>query len=228
MLAASSGPQLSDGRQFALAPGHRGRRRSSVLWRARGSGSGAAASWRCCRSRRPARSPWSLATESSRRPTTRPGATVSWHARSSDWFPHGATTIRFFHEIDEGLWFYLHDHRLAPVPGSQPRYSDSYDKVGHLLGSSVPSRVPSRTHRPAHPTTRGSVLKDWLVRPGGGESYLLIRGPLYDRLAPDLDGLATPLHREGDHEAERPDPAPRAGHHSGVSVARSRSTDAAH
>ena len=41
--------------------------------------------------------------------------------------------LRFFHEIDEGLWFYLRGPRLTPVPGSQPRYSESYAKIEQLL-----------------------------------------------------------------------------------------------
>ena len=33
----------------------------------------------------------------------------------------------FFRELDEGLWFYLKDRTLAPVPGSPPRYSKSWE-----------------------------------------------------------------------------------------------------
>ena len=52
--------------------------------------------------------------------------------------PSAAKTLHFFHEIDEGLWFYLGDRRLVPVPGSQPRYSDSFDKVGNFINTRLP------------------------------------------------------------------------------------------
>ena len=110
--------------------------------------------------------------------------------------PAEAAAIRFFHEIDEGLWFYLRDHRLAPVPGSQPRYSDSYDKVVRLMGITGPPQASPTT--PIRPRDlQRQVLKDWLRGRRDGDSYLLIRRPLFDHLAPDLEGLATPIHREG-------------------------------
>ncbi len=140
--------------------------------------------------------------------------------------PTETTAIRFFHEIDEGLWFYLRDHHLAPVPGSQPRYSDSYDKVGHLLGISLPVRASTNPPVGLIDHQR-QVLKDWLRRQGGDEPYLLIRGPLYDHLAPDLDGLATPLHRETAMKRNGLVLLHVPGHHSGVDVARSELRDQA-
>ncbi len=109
--------------------------------------------------------------------------------------PTAAITLHFFHEIDEGLWFYLGNRRLVPVPGSQPRYSDSFDKVGSFLTTRLPFGVGD------DPTFRlldrqKSGLIDWLRVHGPEGPYLLIRTELYDRLAPDLAGLATQLYKE--------------------------------
>jgi hypothetical protein len=109
--------------------------------------------------------------------------------------PRAARTLHFFHEIDEGLWFYLGNRRLVPVPGSQPRYSDSFDKVGSFLNTRLPFGAG------ADPTFRlldrqKLGLIEWLRTRGPEEPYLLIRTALYDRLAPDLAGLATPLYQE--------------------------------
>ncbi|MGZ3354356.1 MAG: ArnT family glycosyltransferase [Isosphaeraceae bacterium] len=109
--------------------------------------------------------------------------------------PSAAKTLHFFHEIDEGLWFYLGDRRLVPVPGSQPRYSDSFDKVGNFINTRLPFGAAS------DPTfsllDRQKIgLIDWLRIHGPEEPFLLIRTALYDRMAPDLAGLATPLYQE--------------------------------
>ena len=109
--------------------------------------------------------------------------------------PSTVTTVRFFHEIDEGLWFYLRGHRLAPVPGSQPRYSNSYDKRDSLM-SDGPLQAD-----PADPSVRpmeqqAQVLLDWLRGKGRDEPYLLIRSAVYESMAPRLAGLVTPLYQE--------------------------------
>jgi hypothetical protein len=39
----------------------------------------------------------------------------------------------FFNEIDEGLWFYLSELDLTPVPGSHPRYNTAYDLAESYL-----------------------------------------------------------------------------------------------
>ena len=41
--------------------------------------------------------------------------------------PGDLRTLMFFDEVHEGLWFYLNGIELAPVPGTQPRYSAAYD-----------------------------------------------------------------------------------------------------
>jgi hypothetical protein len=110
--------------------------------------------------------------------------------------PRCVHELRFFHEIDEGLWFYLRAPRLAPVPGSQPHYSDSFDKLAPLLSyersaGQAPDPSIALRYRGKH------LLLDWLRRPDPDQPYLLIRDRLYERLAPDLSGLALPVYREG-------------------------------
>lgn len=109
--------------------------------------------------------------------------------------PSAAKTLHFFHEIDEGLWFYLGNRRLVPVPGSQPRYSDSFDKVGNFINTRLPFGAASDpTFRLLDRQKLGLI--DWLRIHGPEEPFLLIRTALYDRMAPDLAGLATPLYQE--------------------------------
>jgi 4-amino-4-deoxy-L-arabinose transferase-like glycosyltransferase len=109
--------------------------------------------------------------------------------------PPGEETIHFFHEIDEGLWFYLRQHRLAPVPGSQPRYSDIHDRLSVLIGTG-----PALGLHPDPPATLLSqqkpVLLDWLRRGDNTGKYLLMRATLYDRLASELAELVSPVYRE--------------------------------
>jgi len=109
--------------------------------------------------------------------------------------PRAAKTLHFFHEIDEGLWFYLRDRRLAPVPGSQPRYSDSFDKVGCFISSRLAVGTTSDSSFGLLDRQKHGLI-DWLRDKGREEPYLLIRTALYDRLAPDLAGLVTPLYQE--------------------------------
>jgi 4-amino-4-deoxy-L-arabinose transferase-like glycosyltransferase len=105
-------------------------------------------------------------------------------------------TLCFFHEIDEGLWFYLQTPQLAPVPGSQPRYSESYDRLGSLVeagGFFACGPDPSLRLLDA----QRQLLLDWLRLRGRDKPCLLIRAALYDQMARDLNGLVTPLYREG-------------------------------
>ena len=109
--------------------------------------------------------------------------------------PPEVRTVHFFHEIDEGLWFYLHDHRLAPVPGTQPRYSDSHDKLASLISTRrEATALPEPFNTPdGGPRER---LLEWLLRETPDDPYLLIRAPLYEHMASDLEGLVAPLYFE--------------------------------
>ena len=107
---------------------------------------------------------------------------AGWPGSSSSSSPATSRNCAFYHEIDEGLWFYLRAPRLAPVPGSQPQYSDSFDKLAPLLSyerspAQPPDSSSARRNRDKH------LLLDWLRRQGRDESYLLIRDRLYERLA---------------------------------------------
>ncbi len=104
--------------------------------------------------------------------------------------PDAARTVMFFQELDEGVWFYLRGRALVPVPGSQPRYNK-----GYALDDE------SRTARPSPGASRRledgkRALLSWIERRDRPSPFVLIRGRDYDRLAPALDGLATPVFRE--------------------------------
>ena len=109
--------------------------------------------------------------------------------------PPPAQTLHFFHEIDEGLWFYLDNRRLVPVPGSQPRYSDSFDKVGTFITTRLPFGAASDSTFSLLDRQKLGLI-DWLRIHGQDAPFLLIRTALYDRMAPDLAGLVTPLYQE--------------------------------
>jgi 4-amino-4-deoxy-L-arabinose transferase-like glycosyltransferase len=109
--------------------------------------------------------------------------------------PTNISTIRFLHEIDEGLWFYLRGHRLVPVPGSQPRYSNSYDKLGDLLKiDPALDQVPDATVGPQNRVRQ--LFIDWLQHRHAEGPYLLMRHTLYDLVASDLRDRVTPLYQE--------------------------------
>jgi 4-amino-4-deoxy-L-arabinose transferase-like glycosyltransferase len=104
--------------------------------------------------------------------------------------PPDARTVMFFHELDEGLWFYLRGRDLVAVPGSQPRYNDAIRLIEDL-----------RDHRFEYDPLKRleaerTVLVSWLNRADRGSSFVLIRGQMYDLLAPTLAGLVAPVHRE--------------------------------
>jgi hypothetical protein len=109
--------------------------------------------------------------------------------------PQDVRTLRFFHEIDEGLWFYLNGLDLVPVPGSPPRYNTAYD----LVDASRTRRLPSRTIEVLDARRQGRderLLIQWLDHDEPGTPYLLIRSELYDQWAPELSRRVTPLFRE--------------------------------
>jgi 4-amino-4-deoxy-L-arabinose transferase-like glycosyltransferase len=109
--------------------------------------------------------------------------------------PPEVRAIRFFNEIDEGLWFYLQGMDLLPVPGSHPRYSTAYDLVEAYRSRPVPSMKLEDldARRQAHDT---AALFGWLAVPDPTTPFLLMRANLYDRLAGHLAWHATLLFRE--------------------------------
>jgi 4-amino-4-deoxy-L-arabinose transferase-like glycosyltransferase len=109
--------------------------------------------------------------------------------------PSNVRTLKFFNEIDEGLWFYLSGFDLAPVPGTHPRYNTSFD----LAHSYLTERLPSETisHLEAKRQARDKqALIDWLDHGDSSTSYLLIRGSLYDGFGRDLADRVVPVFRE--------------------------------
>ncbi len=109
--------------------------------------------------------------------------------------PRTDEPLYFFHEIDEGLWFYLNHHHLLPVPGSQPCYSDSFDKIAGLLTIRLPLGAPTDPSFHLLEPQKAGLLA-WLRTHGSAEPLLLVRSTLYDRIAPDLAGLTMPLFQE--------------------------------
>jgi hypothetical protein len=106
--------------------------------------------------------------------------------------PKDAHTVMFFHEIDEGLWFYLRDRALEPVPGSQPKYNDAITLIEDT-NNNVANFDPEKRAE-----AQQKLLVEWLSKPEHESSYVLIRDIKYDRFAPALAGLVTPVHREHD------------------------------
>lgn len=104
--------------------------------------------------------------------------------------PPAEKTVMFFHELDEGLWFYLRDRRLEPVPGSQPEYNDAFSLMEDIRNNRFEWDPEKRSE------AQQKVLVDWIKSPTRISSYVLLRDERYDRFAPALAGLAEPVHRE--------------------------------
>jgi hypothetical protein len=100
--------------------------------------------------------------------------------------------IMFFNEIDEGLWFYLNDLDLTPIPGTHPRYNTAYDLAASYLAadSPVPNLLDLEAKRQAHDA---NSLFTWLDHARPQTPYLLIRKSLLDRHATDLAGRVVPV-----------------------------------
>jgi 4-amino-4-deoxy-L-arabinose transferase-like glycosyltransferase len=104
--------------------------------------------------------------------------------------PADARTVMFFRELDEGLWFYLRDRTLVPVPGSQPEYNKGFD----LFKESQDGLLELDPGKRLDAAKR--ILLRWVARADRPSSYVLIRKRFYDPFAPSLEGLVTPLHAE--------------------------------
>lgn len=104
--------------------------------------------------------------------------------------PAEAHTVMFFHELDEGLWFYLRDRALTPVPGSQPEYNDAFrfaeDQRHNRLEWDPEKRADAQQQ----------LFMEWIDRAEHPSSYVLIRRDKYDRFAAALGDRVTPLYRE--------------------------------
>lgn len=104
--------------------------------------------------------------------------------------PPETDTVMFFHELDEGLWFYLQDRSLKPVPGSQPRYNEGYDLLDEFnKGLLIYDRV-------ARMNKEKQILIDWIRTSSEKTPYVLIRTKLYDQYARDLTDLTANVYSE--------------------------------
>jgi 4-amino-4-deoxy-L-arabinose transferase-like glycosyltransferase len=104
--------------------------------------------------------------------------------------PADTHTVMFFHEIDEGLWFYLHDRDLKPIPGSQPRYNDGMDLMDEYINGRIIYDPVERMKR------ERQILINWIRKGRCASPYVLIRTKLFDQYAPALESLATRIHSE--------------------------------
>jgi 4-amino-4-deoxy-L-arabinose transferase-like glycosyltransferase len=105
--------------------------------------------------------------------------------------PPDQRTLMFFDELDEGLWFYLRDRTLTPVPGSQPRLNRSFDMVVDNQNQRLVKDPELRMKLSLE------LLLKWLEDPASHPSpFILIRAKLYDRFAPELAGRVEVLYHE--------------------------------
>lgn len=116
-------------------------------------------------------------------------------ARIERLVPRDLESLYFFHEIDEGLWFYLRSRQIVPVPRSQPGLLSSANQDEDSAIVSKRDRTPGEREARLIERQR-QVLLRWLDRDDRRSSFLLIRDRLYDRFAADLVGRATPIYRE--------------------------------
>jgi len=109
--------------------------------------------------------------------------------------PPSIRSIRFFNEIDEGLWFYLTGLNLAPVPGTHPHYNTAYDLAQSYLTQRVRSETISQLEAKRQARDKQALI-EWLDQGAPDTPFLLIRSSLYDRFAADLEGRARSVFRE--------------------------------
>jgi 4-amino-4-deoxy-L-arabinose transferase-like glycosyltransferase len=101
--------------------------------------------------------------------------------------PAGSPTVWFLDELDEGLWFYLKGHDLAPIAGA--RFNRGFDLHRDALAKKVDT--PARRVEIA----RGE-LAAWAKHVDPATPYALVRGKVYDRFAHEVADLVEPVYRE--------------------------------
>ncbi len=110
--------------------------------------------------------------------------------------PAETRTVMFFHELDEGLWFYLRNRHLEPVPRSTPRYNDGFDMLEEYRNGA--KTLDLQTWANMRRDRQKQILVDWLAHHDQPTPYVLIRAKYYDVFAPDLKGKAEVVYRERD------------------------------
>jgi 4-amino-4-deoxy-L-arabinose transferase-like glycosyltransferase len=107
--------------------------------------------------------------------------------------PKDARVLMFYHDLDEGLWFYLRDRSLMAVPGTQAAYNDAFSALDDTTRKESAER--QRLWR-IRLEARYRTLVAWVKRPDRESSYVLIRQKefaLFDYL---LSGLVLPVYEE--------------------------------
>ena len=98
--------------------------------------------------------------------------------------------LLFYHELDEGLWFYLKRHVLRPVPGTNPTYNEGFDLA----------EAASKHQLILDPTLRYEAEKikliDWARDTKNTSRYFLMREKDLKSFGTTLDKLVTPIYRE--------------------------------
>ncbi len=102
--------------------------------------------------------------------------------------PAGSPTVWFLDEVDEGLWFYLRGHDLAPITGA--RFNRGFDL--RLDAAARKVDTPARRVELARGQLAGWARHADPANP----HYALIRGKIYDRFARDVADLVEPVYRE--------------------------------
>ncbi len=119
------------------------------------------------------------------------GATGSWPELLKRSSRPTRSTVWFFDELDEGLWFYLRGHELAPITGDHARYNRGFDL-----------RVEAQARRIETPAQRLELareqLADWAEHADPASPFVLIRAKIYDRISRDVSPLVEPVYREQD------------------------------
>lgn len=112
--------------------------------------------------------------------------------------PFEARRVMFFHQLDEGLWFYLRDRELSPIPGSAPEFNDGIAALRKIRDDAVVRDAKRRIER-----TR-KVFLDWLLSSNRSSDYCLMLARDYDdAIADELAGLVTSIFRENDRAPAR-------------------------
>ena len=102
--------------------------------------------------------------------------------------PADLRTVWFFNELDEGLWFYLRGHDLAPVAGA--KFNRGFDLRADAADRKLDT--PARRVELAR-----EQLADWARHADpAAPTYVLIRGKIYDLFARDVASLFESVYRE--------------------------------
>ncbi len=101
--------------------------------------------------------------------------------------PADSRTVWFFNELDEGLWFYLRGHNLAPI--ARARFNRGFDLHADALARRVDT--PAKRVEQAR-----EQLADWARHADPLEPYVLIRAKIYDLFAAEVAPLVEPVYRE--------------------------------